>query len=439
MTKLHHRSSPPADEPELLKSLLEEFLANCRRPAVWEEGEDSIELKSGAYTLEVRSGRLWLETWTDTSAFSRRILRRIDSKPGAFRCAVQRFGRAPGRMSLLDLDRPSSQVRLVAGERQIFAEEFRLMLSRQFPGWTIQHLSSALDLHRSFSSVFPRAQLTRGPHSVAALACPTAADEPNLLTSALLWFDYLHSRQASGCDLSLALFLPEDAGCLTAQRMRWLTGAPAQARLFRFNEHGSAGEVDPADLGNLETRVANSISLPPNFPASLSSNEKLEAHLEIAVRRQLDTIDATLRLVPVHGQVLTFVAGDRDLIDLLAIGRDGRLCIIELKAEADLHLPVQALDYWMRIRYHAGRSELQHLFPGLAISPAPPRLILLAPAAAFHSTNAAVLRYFAQEVCVERIGVNSGWNTRLTVVMRLRGANAPISHETDQHGYSRLE
>ncbi len=419
---------------------MQAFIDSCRKPTVCEEGDEPIELKSEAYSLEVRAGRLWLETWTGTAAFSRRILQRIDSKPSAFRCSVHRFGRPPGRITLLDLDRPSSAARLVTGQRQTFAELFRLMLSRQFPGWTISHLSSALDLHRSFSSAFPRAHLVRGNQLIAALACPSVADEPSLLTSALLWFDYLDSRKPSGSQVSMALFLPEDSGCLTAQRLRWLSGPPKQARLFRFNEHGSAGEVDPADLGNLETRVANASSLPLKFHgAQFASNHKLEANLEIVVRRQLECVDATLLPAPVHSQVLTFVAGDRDIIDLLAIGRDGRLCVIELKAESDLHLPIQALDYWMRIRHHACRSELQHLFPGIAISPLPPRLILLAPANAYHSTNSAVLRYFAPEICVERIGVNSGWDRHLTVVMRLSGADSPISHTTDPHVISRLD
>jgi hypothetical protein len=42
--------------------------------------------------------------------------------------------------------------------------------------------------------------------------------------------------------------------------------------------------------------------------------------------------------------------GDRGLLDLLTLDRNGRLTVIELKADEDLHLPLQALDYWIRVR-----------------------------------------------------------------------------------------
>ena len=85
---------------------------------------------------------------------------------------------------------------------------------------------------------------------------------------------------------------------------------------------------------------------------------------------------------PIHGQVLTFAAGDRDLIDLLAVSCEGRLAVLELKITEDLHLPMQALDYWMRIRWHAERNELQHLFPGIPLAHTLPKLLLVAPAIA---------------------------------------------------------
>jgi hypothetical protein len=162
--------------------------------------------------------------------------------------------------------------------------------------------------------------------------------------------------------------------------------------------------------------------------ASRKLNPMPERWLESAVRANLALIDPTLRPEPVHGQVLTFAAGDRDLIDLLAVTLEGRLTVLELKASEDLHLPLQALDYWMRVRWHAERSELQHLFPGIALSSQPPNLLLVAPAFSFHSTNSIVLRYFSPQVEVERIGVNSDWQSSLRVVLRLRGADAPISH-----------
>ena len=78
---------------------------------------------------------------------------------------------------------------------------------------------------------------------------------------------------------SLCLFLGEDAGALTAHRLRWLTSETLRPRLFRFNAHGSAGEVDPRDLGNLDTRVAARYAPPrltPDLEALLARLERIE-------------------------------------------------------------------------------------------------------------------------------------------------------------------
>jgi len=34
------------------------------------------------------------------------------------------------------------------------------------------------------------------------------------------------------------------------------------------------------------------------------------------------------------------------MIDVLTLTRDGRLAVVELKADEDIHLPLQGLDYW---------------------------------------------------------------------------------------------
>jgi len=144
-----------------------------------------------------------------------------------------------------------------------------------------------------------------------------------------------------------------------------------------------------------------------------------EAWLESQVRRNLEAIDPSLCPKPVYGQVPAFAAGDRGMIDLLAVDRTGRLAVIELKASADLHLPLQALDYWMRVTWHLTRDEFgQHgYFPGVSLSRDPPRLLLVAPALEFHPTTESVLSYFSPTIEVERIG--------LDVMFRLRGAERP--------------
>ena len=434
VANLYHKNTahagPPADAAQLLEGL-QAFLKTCRDPALLEYGDDAVRLKAGEYSLELRAERLWIEAWTATRSISRRILTIERHGPGVLDCTVQRFGGKPGKLSFLDLDRPQSAHKSHTGMRQSFAEQFRRMLFRQFPGWRIATLSCGLDLQRSFSSVFPRAHLASGNRQIAALACPSPQDEAAMLTFALIWHQHL-CREGSG-QTSLALFLPDTSGNLTAHRLRWLTGQALNARIFRYNLHGSAGEVDPCDLGNLQTRLSRAPSHTEYAAASRGARQapegdSSERSLEALVRSNPAVIEASLAPTPIHGQVLTFAGGDRDMIDLLAISASGRLAVLELKASEDIHLPLQALDYWMRIRWHAQRGELQHLFAGTALAAASPRLLLVAPAMSFHSSNASILRYFSPEIEVERVGINSDWQHNLKVVMRLKSGDAPISH-----------
>ena len=100
-----------------------------------------------------------------------------------------------------------------------------------------------------------------------------------------------------------------------------------------------------------------------------------EAWLESVVRSQIQEIDAALLPAPVYGQVPAFAAADRGVMDLLAVDHRGRLAVIELKASEDVHLPLQALDYWMRVQWHVERSEFQAkgYFPGRELIARSPR------------------------------------------------------------------
>jgi hypothetical protein len=146
-----------------------------------------------------------------------------------------------------------------------------------------------------------------------------------------------------------------------------------------------------------------------------------ELWLESQVRAHLDEIDACLRPAPVYGQAPTFASGERGIIDLLAVDYDGRLAILELKASQDIHLPLQALDYWIRVNWHLERGEFEPAgyFPGVALRSDPPRMLLIAPALDFHPSNECVLRYFSPAIEVERIGVGVEWQRELKIMFRM--------------------
>jgi hypothetical protein len=150
-----------------------------------------------------------------------------------------------------------------------------------------------------------------------------------------------------------------------------------------------------------------------------------EAWLESQVRTRVQTLDAMLYPHPIYGQVPQFAAGERGIIDLLAIDRDGRLAVIELKAAEDIHLPLQALDYWMRVKWHLDRQEFpaRGYFPGIALTGAAPRLLLVAPSIEYHPSNETILKYFSAEVPVERIGVGLEWRQEVRVMFRVLSAS----------------
>ncbi len=152
-----------------------------------------------------------------------------------------------------------------------------------------------------------------------------------------------------------------------------------------------------------------------------------EAWLESQVRAHIEQVYAALLPMPIYDQVPAFAGSNRGVIDLLAVERCGRLAVLELKASSDIQLPVQALDYWLRVKWHLDRDEFSPngYFPGIPLRPDPPRLFLVSPALEFHPTTETILSYFAPSIDVERVGLGVEWRKGLHVMFRLRGAERP--------------
>ena len=94
-----------------------------------------------------------------------------------------------------------------------------------------------------------------------------------------------------------------------------------------------------------------------------------------------------------------------------------------------MHLPLQALDYWIRVhalhRHAADDREPSDLersgyFPGVALDPRPPLLYFVAPSLHVHPTMETVLRYLSPEIPWTLIALNEGWRQDCTVVFRKR-------------------
>jgi hypothetical protein len=177
------------------------------------------------------------------------------------------------------------------------------------------------------------------------------------------------------------------------------------------------------------SRHRNGVHKDPLF--RIQPERWLEAEFRTGLNELLPSLSGEL-----YSQVPALSSGDRGMLDLLTLDCHGRLAVIELKADEDLHLPMQALDYWIRVRaLNADRRhtpaadrplsafEREGYFPGVEVAPLPPRLLLVAPALRIHPANLPVLRYLSPEVEWELIALSEHWRQELKIVFRKRSSD----------------
>jgi hypothetical protein len=169
-----------------------------------------------------------------------------------------------------------------------------------------------------------------------------------------------------------------------------------------------ANEMDPDTIGNRADVVG-----------------EVSKEVESRVIPQLDPRHVYAQVPAIAG------ASDRGLLDLLGVTADGRLAVIELKADEDMHFALQGLDYWIRVRHHhlqtsdagTGLGEFQRhgYFVGRELSALAPRLYLVAPALRVHPATEVVLRYFSPRVEWHLLALDERWRSQVRVVWRKSG------------------
>ncbi|HEV2287328.1 MAG TPA: hypothetical protein VGR81_00075 [Candidatus Acidoferrales bacterium] len=189
---------------------------------------------------------------------------------------------------------------------------------------------------------------------------------------------------------------------------------------------GTGDECQPlgnANAGKLKA-LLDELAL-KRSPVATNTHEPLyraapERWLEAVVRADPTRLDAQLDPRYFYSQVPALAAGDRGVIDLLGVTRQGRLVVIELKASEDLQLPLQAVDYWLRVRRHLAEGNFHRYgyFPGIEFKNEPPLVWLVAPSLRFHPANEVILRYLSPEMQISRIGLNENWRRGVKVVFR---------------------
>ena len=410
-----------------------------------EAGEESIALSGDNFALDDRGSGLLLQAWDERRNLVRRVVGIDAETRGTLALRIERFGKKPGTVKLVDLARGAGERLELHGTRLEFREKLRRFLRRQFPASKIVELSTEANLEESLSPAYARAMIREGATAWAAIgAGPESLHADGILSFGLIWLDYLRRREPRLTVRGLILLLPAGQEKTTCLRLRHLNTEVAQYRAFAYREDGFECALDISDYGNLDTHLepvrrrlpgAMDETIEPlrqnrhiesvdilngdisfrvhglqiartsgdtliagfetNWAGKASNVREIEHQaatlagfrswdardknnplylksrelwLESQVRANLEEIDARLLPAPVYEQAPTFAAGERGVIDLLATERSGRLAILELKASQDIHLPLQGLDYWMRVKWHLDRDEFEKAgyFPGIA-------------------------------------------------------------------------
>jgi hypothetical protein len=481
-----------------LRTVLEAFIAAAVEPAVLDPGEEPLLLIAEQWVVSEWNGRVVLQAWDRERNLVRKIVGLKEQRRDRLSLIIERFPKAEAELQVADLAAPHGRELGRTTSRRAFGERFNLMLSREFPDWRVEEVSSEPNLEQSLTPSYTRAFLRQGSAGIAVMAAAPGAVSAGIVTFGLIWLDYLRHREKAVPAWRLLLFIPLGSEREVVFRAACINPAAVACQVFAFDEKDRAGAIDFADAGNVES------TLPPcrRAPSPNVENESLPDHpdvdrvenpdgscslqvrglefariaggkltcgiskqkragvetvaamageiarvrnpdaedrqhplyslrpegwLESQVRAHPATIDASLLSTPIYGQVPVFSGAERDVIDLLAIDHKGRLAVIELKATADLQLPFQALDYWLRVRKHllAGDFERLGYFEGHVISRESPRILLVAPALEFHSTTETVLSALAPHIEVTRIGLAADWRTGLRVMFRLQGGEKP--------------
>ena len=215
--------------------------------------------------------------------------------------------------------------------------------------------------------------------------------------------------------------LPETREVLL--RFRGLAFARWEDGRVYFGADGARAELTGITRPVLE-KLLHDLELYRHPLASDTRHALYRAHaerwLEAQVAADIARVDPALDPRFVYAQVFAATATDRGVLDLLGVTRSGRLAILELKAGEHIHLPLQAADYWLRVRRHQLRGDFARYgyFPGIELQQAPPLVYLVAPAIRFHPSTDTLLRFLSPEIEVHRVGVAENWRCGLRIVMR---------------------
>ncbi len=160
-----------------------------------------------------------------------------------------------------------------------------------------------------------------------------------------------------------------------------------------------------------------------------------EAWLESLLRRDITRLDPGLIIAPLYAQFRISRAGVPGVrpIDLLALRRDGRLTVIELKIFESREHVLQGVDYWQRVESHRRRGNITRarLFGERKIKNEPPLIYLVAPTLRVHASLTTMASAIAPDLEIYRFDINEDWRTGVRVMRRIRISGHQSSHRAD--------
>ena len=189
-------------------------------------------------------------------------------------------------------------------------------------------------------------------------------------------------------------------------------GLPGNARRLEEGNHAEFRHF-------LDTALSTRCAASPNSSSDLYRLQS-ERWLESMVMRDVTKLDPALLPTCIYPQVPAFSGMDRGVIDVLLATRSGRLAVLELKVQEDINLPLQGLDYWLRVKWLQERGQFQEFgyFPGIELADSAPLVYLVSPAFRFHSTTGRMLRYLDPAIRIIQVGINDGWRENMKILFR---------------------
>jgi hypothetical protein len=150
--------------------------------------------------------------------------------------------------------------------------------------------------------------------------------------------------------------------------------------------------------------------------------QQAERWLEEIIREDVRALDVSLNPRYVYPQIPAHRDDDYGMVDLLAVTDGGHLVVIELKVAEDAELPMQGLDYWLKVEWHRQRGDFQRrgYFPDAQIAEEPALLFFVSPQLRFHRTLDLVAGWIDRRVPAYKIGINDNWRQGLKVLCKER-------------------